>query len=181
MERLAPDWWMRGVTRSGVGNAPFREASRNAEKGGGAENGSERRAEPRAVKGGAPRYKRRTDARLGLPSFGFSSFRLLLSLVLKLSPLFSLSGPEALRLGFSLSGPEALSRPVVHHLPLLVLRSWSGERPVGGDADGRRSSAGCLVDLRVWTGGAGEGSPAAWEAGTRRDHADGRGWRLDDH
>ena len=32
-----------------------------------------------------------------------------------------------------------------------------------------------VVDLRVRTRGAGEGSPAAWEAGTKRDHADGRG------
>ena len=31
------------------------------------------------------------------------------------------------------------------------------------------------MDLRVRTRGAGEGSPAAWEAGTRRDHADGHG------
>ena len=38
------------VTRSGTRNAPFREASRNASKGGGAKNGAERR-------GGAPRYK----------------------------------------------------------------------------------------------------------------------------
>ena len=29
-----------------------------------------------------------------------------------------------------------------------------------------------VVDLRVRTRGAGEGSPAAWEAGTRRDHAE---------
>ena len=41
--------------------------------------------------------------------------------------------------------------------------------------DGRRSRAGGVVDLRVRTRGAGEGSPDAWEAGTRRDHADGRG------
>ena len=32
-----------------------------------------------------------------------------------------------------------------------------------------------VVDLRVRTRGAGEGLPAAWEAGARRDHADGRG------
>ena len=32
-----------------------------------------------------------------------------------------------------------------------------------------------VVDLRVRTRGAGEGSPAAWEAGTRRDQVDGRG------
>ena len=51
MGQLAPDWWMCGVTRSGTRNAPFRELSRNASKGGGAKNGVERR-------GGAPRYKR---------------------------------------------------------------------------------------------------------------------------
>ena len=51
MGQLAPDWWMRGVTRSGRRNAPFRGLSRNASKGGGAKNGAERR-------GGAPRYKR---------------------------------------------------------------------------------------------------------------------------
>ena len=35
-----------------------------------------------------------------------------------------------------------------------------------GDADGRRSSAGCVVDLRVRTRSAGEGSPATREART---------------
>ena len=34
-----------------------------------------------------------------------------------------------------------------------------------------------MVDLRVRTRGAGEGSPAAWEVGTRRDHANGHGRR----
>ena len=87
----------------------------------------------------------------------------------------------------SLSGPEALSaiflvhaRPCLPGTPILLpfawfLRSWSCEWPVGGDADGRRSSAGGLVDLRVRTRGAGEGSPTTWEAGTRRDHTVGRG------
>ena len=56
MGQLAPDWWMRGVTRSGRRNAPFRGLSRNASKGGGAKNGAERR-------GGAPRYKRGGSAR----------------------------------------------------------------------------------------------------------------------
>ena len=49
--RLAPDWWTRGVTRSGVRNAPFLGSF---QKGGGAANGAERRAESRAAKGGAP-------------------------------------------------------------------------------------------------------------------------------
>ena len=44
--RLAPDWWMRGVTRSGVRNAPF---SGSFSKGGGARNGAERRAEPGVI------------------------------------------------------------------------------------------------------------------------------------
>ena len=40
----------------------------------------------------------------------------------------------------------------------------------------------CVVDLRARTWSAGEGSPAAWEAGTRRDQADGRGREgLDGH
>ena len=51
MGQLAPDWWMRGVTQSGRRNAPCRDISRNASKGGGAKNGAERR-------GGAPCYKR---------------------------------------------------------------------------------------------------------------------------
>ena len=91
------------------------------------------------------------------------------------------------------SGPEALSalflvhaRPCLPGTPILLplawfLRSWSCERRVGGDADGRRSSAGCLVDLHVQTRDAGEDSPAAWEAGTRRDHAEVVGEGLDDH
>ena len=51
MEQLAPDWWMRGVTRPGRRNAPLRDLSGNAAKGGGARNRAERRAEPRATKG----------------------------------------------------------------------------------------------------------------------------------
>ena len=47
MEQLAPDWWMRGVTRPGRRNTPLRDLSGNASKGGGAKNG----AEPRATKG----------------------------------------------------------------------------------------------------------------------------------
>ena len=47
--QLAPDWWMRGVTRSGVRNAPFLGSFA---RGSGAENGAERRAEPRSTKGG---------------------------------------------------------------------------------------------------------------------------------
>jgi len=44
-----------------------------------------------------------------------------------------------------------------------------------GGTDGRRGSAGCGEDLRVWARSAGEGSPAAKGVGARRDHADGRG------
>ena len=51
----------------------------------------------------------------------------------------------------------------------------AGERPVKGGTDGRRGSAGCVVDLRVRTRSAGEGPPAVREVGARRDHADGRG------
>ena len=51
----SPDWWMRGVTRPGRRNAPLRDFSGNAAKGGGARNGAEhraeRRVEPRATKG----------------------------------------------------------------------------------------------------------------------------------
>ena len=120
-------------------------------KGGGARNGVERRAEPRSIKGG--------HTRGSPPSYW-------------LSALVSSTPPPPLLLGpcspLSARYPDSFS-------PRSFLRSWSGERPVGGDADGRRSRAGCVVDLRVRTRGAGEGSPAAWEAGTRRDHADGRG------
>ena len=56
-----------------------------------------------------------------------------------------------------------------------VLCSRLGERPVKGGMDGRCGSAGCVVDLRVRTRSAGEGSPAVREVGARRDHADGRG------
>ena len=55
-----------------------------------------------------------------------------------------------------------------------VLRSRLGERPVNGGTDVRRGSAGCVVDLRVRTRSAGEGSPAAREVGASRDHTDGR-------
>ena len=58
--QLAPHWWRHGVRRSEWGHAPLREPSGNASKGGGAANGAERRAEPRAAKGGATLYKRRT-------------------------------------------------------------------------------------------------------------------------
>ena len=51
MAQLAPDWWMRGVTRPGRRNAPLRDLSGNASKGGGAKNGAEKRAQPRATKG----------------------------------------------------------------------------------------------------------------------------------
>ena len=56
-----------------------------------------------------------------------------------------------------------------------VLHSRLGEWPVKGGTDGRCGSAGCVVDLRVRTRSAGEGSPAVREVGARRDHADGRG------
>ena len=55
MAQLAPDWWMRGEARPGRRNAPLRDLSGNASKGGGAKNGAEKRAEqraePRATKG----------------------------------------------------------------------------------------------------------------------------------
>ena len=51
----SPDWWIRGVTWPGRRNAPIRDLSGNAAKGGGARNGAgrkaERRAEPRTTKG----------------------------------------------------------------------------------------------------------------------------------
>ena len=37
--RLTRDWWMQGVRRSELRNAPFRETSRKASKEGGAKNG----------------------------------------------------------------------------------------------------------------------------------------------
>ena len=46
-----------------------------------------------------------------------------------------------------------------------VLRSRLGERPVKGGTDGRRGSAGCVVDLRVRTRSAGEGSRPRKESG----------------
>ena len=132
MGPLAPDWWMRGVTRSGVRNAPFREASR-------------REVEPEAGWGeGRSPDLYRADAREDRVVF------------------------SALLLG-------SCSRLRLLLLLFWFLRSRPCERPVGGDADRRRSRAGGVVDLRVRTRGAGEGSPAAWEAGTRSDHADGRG------
>jgi len=51
VEQLAPDWWTRGVTRPGRRNTPLRDLSENASKGGGAKNGAEKRAQPRATKG----------------------------------------------------------------------------------------------------------------------------------
>ena len=94
----------------------------------------ERWAEPRAVKGGAPRYKGRTHARLAL------------------SPWFMrLSCPVSPVVQFFFFSLGSCARGPVSGL--LV-----------GVADGRRSSAGCVVDLRVRTRGAGEGSPAMREA-----------------
>ena len=142
MGQLAPDWWMRGVTRSGVRNAPFREASR-------------REVEPEMGQS-----EGRSPARKGGHALGS------LSLVLKPSLPFS---------SWFMFAPAS---PVLRSGSSLLawfLRSWPCERPVVGGADGRRSRAGCVVHLRVRTRGAGEGSPAAWDAGTRRDHADGRG------
>ena len=99
------------------------------------------------MKGGAPRYKPRTQAGRSLFLFLFLFARLLLQ-------------------------SWKLSLFVVLVL-VLVLRSRLGERPVQGGTDGRLSSTGCVVDLRVWTRSAGEGSPAARGVGARRDHADG--------
>ena len=58
--------------------------------------------------------------------------------------------------------------PVVHVFFFLFSIGSCTRGPVSGllvgDTDGRRSSAGCVVDLRVRTRGAGESSPATWEA-----------------
>ena len=147
-----------------------------------------RREEPRVIKGGC------TEAQLSLLLSSWSMSSRLFSSPPPSLPLFFLvharpclpGGPIPLFFlvharPFLLGGPIPLfSLGSCSRLRLLLLlfwflRSWPCERPVGGDADGRRSRAGCVVDLHVRTRGAGEGSPAAWEAGTRRDHADGRG------
>ena len=47
--RLARDWWIRGVRRWELRNAPFREASRKGSQEGGAKNGEGRRAEPQEI------------------------------------------------------------------------------------------------------------------------------------
>ena len=101
------------------------------------------------MKGGAPRYKPRT--RVGGAGPGFVS---LLPLPLRSSALAVLEAGSFV---------------------ILVQRSRLGERPVQGGTDGGRGSAGGVVDLRVWTRSAGEGSQAARGVGPRRDHADGRG------
>ena len=78
-------------------------------------------------------------------------------------------------LSLSSSWPSSSSRFPVVLVLVLGLRSRLGERPVQGGTDGRRGSAGCVVDLRVRARSAGEGSPTARGVGARRDHADGRG------
>ena len=103
-------------------------------EGGGAENGAERRAEPRAVKGGAPRYKGRTE-REARPSRSWSRWRW--------SPL-----------GASLPSSWFMLAPVSPVVQFFFSSLGSCARgPASGllvgDADGRRSSAGCVVDLRV--------------------------------
>ena len=120
----------------------------------GVEGKRERRGQKRGgAWGGAPRYKRRT-----VRTFKSSCRR---ERVLPSCP--------CLRLGWLSSSSLAW-----------LLCCWSVEevlrsRPVKGGTDGRRGSAGCVVDLRVRTRSAGEGSPAEREVGARRDHADGRG------
>ena len=71
MGRLAPDWWTRGVT-VGSGERPFLGSF---QKGGGARNGAEQRAEPRSIKDGHAR---------GAPSSSW------ISLLLFASPVCSL-------------------------------------------------------------------------------------------
>ena len=44
--QLARDWWIRGMRRSELRNAPFQETSRKGSKEGGAENWEGRSAEP---------------------------------------------------------------------------------------------------------------------------------------
>ena len=104
------------------------------------------------MKGGAPRYKPRTRA----------AGALFLFLVLLFLFLF-------------LFARLLLQSWRLRLFVVLVLRSRLGKQPDQGGTDGRRGSAGCVVDLRVWTRSAGEGSPAARGGGARRDHADGRG------
>ena len=159
------------MRRSEWGHAPFREPSGNASKGGGAANGAERRVEPRAAKGGAPPYKRRTDAGLAL-----SLQRLAVSL--QRSPPLSLQKVHGLSVSLS-KGCLSLS-PKVNALSLVHARSFSWRspcascsstpfllarsrargpaRPVGGDADRRRRSAAC-------------GGPARPDEGCRRGFA----------
>ena len=117
------------------------------QKGGGARNGTERRAEPRSIKGGHAR---------GAPS--------------------SLLG-SCTRLGCSLRAlclsSKRLALPSLSLVPVLVARRGLLVETRTGGAAVRP-----VVDLRIWKRGAGEGSPAAWEVGTRRDHANGRGRRT---
>ena len=110
------------------------------------------------AKGGAPLHKGRTRAGRALLPLG--------SFLLDLS-LFFLAGSSS---SSSLAVVEAEFFP-----RSLVLRSRLGGRPVHGGTDGRRGSAGGVVDLHVWARSAGEGSQTARGVGARRDHADGRG------
>ena len=160
------------MRRSEWGHAPLREPSGNASKGGGAANVAEQRAEPRVAKGGAPPYKRRTDARLALSLIvahvGCSSLRKRHQLSLQKGSI-----PLALslkRLGLSPWVSLSKALPSSSLIPALVARRGLlvETRTVG-------AAVRPVVDLRIRPRGAGEGSPAAWEAGTRSDHADGHG------
>ena len=121
------------MRRSEWGHAPLREPSGHDSKGGEAANGVERRAEPRAAKGGAPLYKRAFCTRV-LGSCWLVVHRR------RLVGCSSLVGR-----GLRSDRKVEFGRCwwwVVRVIIVLVLRSWPGEQPVGGGADGRRSRAG---------------------------------------
>ena len=140
------------------------------QKGGGARNRAERRAEPRSIKGGHARGASSlpssslpgSRAHLGAPFL--SRVHALLSAPLRSSRLVcSLLSSRFMRSPWLALPSSSLVPALVARRGLLV------ETQTGGAA------VRLVVDLRVRTRGAGEGSPAAWEVGTRRDHANGRG------
>jgi len=132
------------------GHAPFREASRNASKGGGAENGVERRAEPRAIKGGPHARLRRSPG--GPCSRCFLFFSLGSCSRLHWSPFLSLVHALAAHSLLEISrwsmpccffrlvvcspafGGPVLVLPVVQRSLVVQLFLWSG----AGDESGRR-------------------------------------------
>ena len=139
-----------------------------------AERWAERRPEPRSIKDGHAQGARAPSScllplgslsLLPLGSLLFSLGSFLLDLSLSSS---SLALPLPLR-------SSALAVVEAESFLVLVLRSRLGGPPVHGGTDGRRGSAGGVVDLRVWARSAGEGSQTARGVGARRDHTDGRG------